>query len=1718
MPKNYTLRFLLFIILFLSGPIHSLAQTNNEQKGMETKPKNYTSFSPREIQHIEEWKKHNLPEYYGHPDFGKLAKDAPCQECVEDLSKRNADERYFIDIENPGKFYQQKALGDLHGELNGDWVTIDQALYPASNGVYESGFAQEQAGFDLTQHKVYIKTVGGTVYFNNWSAHIVANGEASSLGDFSWDNYSVGEDGVYITEAFPGIDAEMIVFRGAIKTNFILKSNEFGVFDYLVFRDQFTSPETSSMQFDSGEGTQGVGSFSLFSGNSNLLHIGEAVLFAKDGPKELVQAGEYVLNGNTMDVRVPFNWINENIESYHLIVDPLVTGSATLAQASITGSRYNASCNFTNSCDYTLTVPSPAGATLTNVAFTFTYTANGSTCWLQDGATRISLGACTSPSMAGYYWFCNAIGGGTCAANNQTVWSDLAGCMPSTPSCASQNLTFTLKFYRSCWGASGCSNACIGAGTPWTMTITGQTLAYVNTATPITLSATTVCAGGSITASAPVQYGVPAYSYNWSFSPTGLPSIGTGSSTSITFPTSGSVTLYSIVTDACGNQVTSSRVITVTPGPTITVNSPAICAGSSATLTASGGTTYTWTPTATLSSGTGTSVTATPATTTTYTVVGTTSGCSGTTTSTVTVNPLPVISVNSPTICIGGNATLTASGATSYTWTPTATLSSGTGTSVTATPAATTTYTVTGTTGTCTGTATATVTVVPQPVISVNSQTICAGSSATLTASGATSYTWTPAATLSSGTGTSVTATPATTTTYTVIGTTGTCSGTTTATVTVDPNPIVTVNSPAICAGSSATLTASGATSYTWTPTTTLSSGTGASVTATPATTTTYMVTGTTGTCTGTATATVTVNPNPVVSVNSPTICAGGTATLTASGATSYTWTPTATLSSGTGTTVTASPAATTTYTIVGTTGTCTGTTTSTVTVNPNPVIAVNSPAICAGASATLTASGGTTYTWTPTATLSSGTGTSVTATPATTTTYTVTGTTGTCSGTATSTVTVNPNPVITVLNPTICAGGSATLNAAGATTYTWTPSATLSSGTGTSVVATPATTTTYTIVGTTGTCTGTTTSTVTVNPIPVISVNNPTICEGASATVIPTGAGYYSWTPSSTLSSSVGSPVIATPATTTTYTITGTNGGCTSTTTATVTVIPNPVVTVNSPTICAGASDILTASGATSYTWTPSATLSSGTGTSVTATPATTTTYTVTGTTGTCIGTATATVTVNPIPVIAVNSPALCAGSSTTLTASGATSYTWTPAATLSSGTGTSVTATPAATTTYTVTGTTLGCSGTANSTVTVNPIPTISASNNGPLCPGQTLILTGNGQVGGAYSWSGPNSFSDAAQNPQIANVSSANEGTYTVTVTLNGCTNSTTTTFALSPNIPSTINSNGPYCQNDPVTILSAVNPGGTWSGTGITNPATGAFDPSLAALGNNTITYQIAGSCNTSSTATVVVNGLPNPTFTSNVTDGCAPLNVQFTNTTAGSSSVQWDLGNGNTTSQINPSTVYNNVGCYPVSLAVTDANGCSNAVTMNSFICVLTSPNAQFMVGNAVAAVSNPVFQFVNSSTDAISYLWNFGDGTSNTIFSPSHTYDETAGSYLVQLVAYNAAGCSDTAHVIVTVKDEQIFYVPNAFTPNGDESNNTFEPVFTSGVDESNFSLIIFNRWGETLFETKDPKVGWDGTYHGQIVPAGSYVWALRFKDPKSDDKFEFSGNVSVNY
>jgi gliding motility-associated-like protein len=605
-----------------------------------------------------------------------------------------------------------------------------------------------------------------------------------------------------------------------------------------------------------------------------------------------------------------------------------------------------------------------------------------------------------------------------------------------------------------------------------------------------------------------------------------------------TYTAQGTYTVKMIAKDSatCNTVDTIYAVITVYPLPTVTINSPTICAGTTTTLTATGASTYTWNTSATTAS-----IVQTPTVTTTnYSVTGTdVNSCTNTATASITVNPLPIVTtVGSSTICMGANVTITASGASTYTWNTTATTSS-----ITISPTGTTNYTVTGTdVNNCKNTATATVTVNPLPIITVNHLAICIGNSATLMVSGASTYTWNTGANA-----TSIFQTPTITTDYTVSGTdVNACINTATTSITVNPLPVITVNSDTICLGTGGILNALGGASYVWS-----TGSTNQSIAQSPTVTTTYTVTGTDyNSCVNTATASITVNPIPVISVNNDTICAGNTGTLTATGGTTYTWSTSENTAS-----ITVSPILTTQYTVSSSNGLCTSSKVSTVLVIVNHThIASYATAVCIGDSLKLfTTSTYTAYNWNTGQTTPS-----IEVTNAGTY-YINTIDSHGCKGEDTIKVGEDSPVAIPLQDTTICSGQSAQLHTTqGIYIYQWTPTYWLSSSTIYNPIAHPTSTITYTLTLTNGVCVTTNTLTVFVTPSPTVSVQPKysIVLQGESVSLRAISTDSCTWITSNWLSCSACNTTIATPESDIIYTVTATNNyGCSTATTATVQV-----------------------------------------------------------------------------------------------------------------------------------------------------------------------------------------------------------------------------------------------------------------------------------------------------------------------------------------------------------------------------------------------------------------------------------------------------------------------------------------------------------------------------------------------------------------------------------
>lgn len=223
---------------------------------------------------------------------------------------------------------------------------------------------------------------------------------------------------------------------------------------------------------------------------------------------------------------------------------------------------------------------------------------------------------------------------------------------------------------------------------------------------------------------------------------------------------------------------------------------------------------------------------------------------------------------------------------------------------------------------------------------------------------------------------------------------------------------------------------------------------------------------------------------------------------------------------------------------------------------------------------------------------------------------------------------------------------------------------------------------------------------------------------------------------------------------------------------------------------------------------------------------------------------------------------------------------------------------------------------------------------------------------------------------------------------------------------------------------------------------------------------------------------------------------------------------WTFEDGTISHDMSAVHVFNTPGQFEVSLTIINEYGCQSAAASSGFITVNPQATASFDSDKIEVTTIDPVFHFTNTSQNASEYEWHFGDGDMTYVTSPTHSYD-TYGQFTVTLNANNQYNCPDQAHLVVTVKPSFELFVPNAFTPDGDEFNNTFT-ASGYGILETDFTMEIYNRWGELIFESHNMQIGWDGSYAGtERVQDGTYTWVIRFKD-LTNTLHERNGHLSL--
>jgi gliding motility-associated-like protein len=403
--------------------------------------------------------------------------------------------------------------------------------------------------------------------------------------------------------------------------------------------------------------------------------------------------------------------------------------------------------------------------------------------------------------------------------------------------------------------------------------------------------------------------------------------------------------------------------------------------------------------------------------------------------------------------------------------------------------------------------------------------------------------------------------------------------------------------------------------------------------------------------------------------------------------------------------------------------------------------------------------------------------------------------------------------------------------------------------------------------------------------------------------------------------------------------------------------------------------------------------------------------------------------------------------------------------------------------------------------------------------------------------YNWNFDDGATSTSQNP--AHVY-GNYGDYNVSLNVisnNGCENNFLNVVNIRP-LPFPNFTSTEICVNTPPTqftdntvVLFGNTSQWLWNfGDGNTS---NSQNPSH--IYNAEGTYQVeltatsAFGCVNDTIMSAIVYEKPTANFTSDITIACNPSDIMFadlsTSMTSNITGWEWSFGNGTTSTEQNPNINYVNENSeseyFDVELIVTNDLGCQDIIYVDNYIQIIPTPVASFTYSPTVLTLSNSETNFTNQSINSDEYLWNFGyDAPTSGSENPTHTFpSDESGSYEVQLTAYSyGQTCTDIAWATVVVEDVIVFYVPNVFTPDNDIFNQIWKPIFTSGYDSYDYHLILFNRWGETVWESYNAEEGWNGYYAGrnELVEDGVYVWTIEFKETMSDKRHKHDGFVTI--
>lgn len=553
--------------------------TKHLSKGPSNKTKtNFTAFSELRKNMSSEVNEYNKG-FENDPELGALFPNAPCSNCYELLEKRTANQKYFVE-EGSGtqKFILQSSQYPVHyKDAQGRWRTIAEHLEKdnAHAGQFGTKGRDVNSSINAAEGYTTLSTDGGSMQYNNdlELVYVKPNGTEQSLGKINWSNYTAGDDGLRVKNAWPGVDMEVTVLMSGMKTNFSINAAMPAyAAGKLLLRDHMKLGKGLQMAMPKSQAYAGVLKVNNAAGE-NIFRIQPALAYEQNNAAATLTGLNYMLgNDNVLDIEVPGNLLNKAATSYPLIIDPLATGTV------VSGFTYSAflppALPGTGYCTNTTNVAIPAAATLTDIQVTYNYYGPFGALWSNSRIGFQINGLCSYTWLSCGATASSGIPGGTCGLTNSTFWSAgpvWSGCVPAF-SCTAYNLPFQILLSQN-WSNSGvlCDQSVFATANGYTVNVFGSAAILPSIAPP---GGTTLC----MPATLPLT-GAPAGGV-WSSSAPGVATVPGGVVTGV----SNGTTTISYTVSGCS----ATKAVTVGTTPTVT-GSTSICFPGSTVLTGTPG-------------------------------------------------------------------------------------------------------------------------------------------------------------------------------------------------------------------------------------------------------------------------------------------------------------------------------------------------------------------------------------------------------------------------------------------------------------------------------------------------------------------------------------------------------------------------------------------------------------------------------------------------------------------------------------------------------------------------------------------------------------------------------------------------------------------------------------------------------------------------------------------------------------------------------------------------------------------------------------------------------------------------------------------------------------------------------------------------------------------------------------------------------------------------